>query len=49
VCSKAEDTAQLQIAVRSVLSAVVPEESVAFAFVVYFYNGRILCARVDAA
>jgi hypothetical protein len=53
----AEDTTQLQNAVRSLLSAVEPEESVAFASLVYFYNGRhyvryngrILCVRVDAA
>jgi hypothetical protein len=53
----AEDTKQLQNAVRSFLSAMEPEESVAFASLVYFYNGRhdvryngrILCARVDAA
>jgi hypothetical protein len=42
------------------LSAMEPEEGVAFASLVYFYNGRhnrhnvryngrILCARVDAA
>jgi hypothetical protein len=51
-----EDTTQLQNAVRSFLSAMEPEESVAFASLVYFYNGRhnvryngrILCARVDA-
>jgi hypothetical protein len=46
----AEDTTQLQNAVRSSLSAMKPEESVAFASLVYFYNGRhVLCARVDAA
>jgi hypothetical protein len=53
----AEVTTQLQNAVRSFLSATEPEESVAFASLVYFYsgrydvryNGRILCARVDAA
>jgi hypothetical protein len=38
----AEDTTQLQNAVRSILSAMEPEESVAFASLVYFYNGRIL-------
>jgi hypothetical protein len=50
----AEDTTQLQNAVRSFLSAMEPEESVAFTSLVYFYNGRhdvryngrILCARV---
>jgi hypothetical protein len=45
----AEDTTQLQNAVSSFLSAMEPEESVAFASLVYFYNGRILCASVDAA
>jgi hypothetical protein len=53
----AEDTTQLQNAVRSSLSAMEPQESVAFASLVYFhngrhdvrYNGRILCARVDAS
>jgi hypothetical protein len=53
----AEDTTQLQNAVHSFLSAMEPEESVAFASLVYFYNvrhdvrynGRILCTRVDAA
>jgi hypothetical protein len=45
----AEDTTQLQNAVHSFLSAMEPEESVAFASLVYFYNGRILCARIDAA
>jgi flavodoxin len=53
----AEDTTQLQNAVHSFLSAMEPEESVAFASFVYFYNGRhdvrynglIFCARVDAA
>jgi hypothetical protein len=53
----AEDITQLQNAVRSFLSAMEPEESVAFACLVYFYNGRhdvryngrILCACVDAA
>jgi hypothetical protein len=53
----AEDTTQLQIAVRSFLSAVEPEERVAFASLVYYYsgrhdvryNGRILCARVAPA
>jgi hypothetical protein len=45
----AENTTQLQNAVRSLLSAVEPEESVAFASLVYFYNGRILCARVAPA
>jgi hypothetical protein len=50
----AEDTTQLQNAVRSFLSAMEPEESVTFASLVYFYNGRqdvhyngrILCPRV---
>jgi hypothetical protein len=49
----AQDTTQLQNAVRSFL----PEESVAFVSLVYFYNGhhdvryngRILCARVAPA
>jgi hypothetical protein len=36
----AEDTTQLQNAVRSFLSAMEPEESAAFASLVYFYNGR---------
>jgi hypothetical protein len=36
----AEDSTQLQNAVRRFLSAMEPEESVAFAFLVYFYNGR---------
>jgi hypothetical protein len=36
----AEDTTQLQNAVHSFLSAMEPEESVAFASLVYFYNGR---------
>jgi flavodoxin len=53
----AEDTTQLQNAVRSFLSAMEPEESVEFASLVYFYNGchdiryngRILCARVATA
>jgi hypothetical protein len=53
----AEYTTQLQNAVRSFLSAMDPEESVAFASLVYFYNGRhdvryngrILCARVAPA
>jgi hypothetical protein len=36
----AKDTTQLQNAVRSFLSAVEPEESVALAPLVYFYNGR---------
>jgi hypothetical protein len=53
----AEDTTQLQNVVRSFLSAMEPEESVAFASLVYFYNGchdvryngRILCARVAPA
>jgi hypothetical protein len=45
----AEDTTQLQNAVRSFLSAIEPEESVVFASLVYFYNGRILCARVAPA
>jgi hypothetical protein len=36
----AEDTTQLQNAVRSFLSAMEPGESVAFASLVYFYNGR---------
>jgi hypothetical protein len=44
----AEDAAQLQKAVRCFFSAMEPEESVAFASLVYFYNGRILCGRVDA-
>jgi hypothetical protein len=44
----AEATTQLQNAVRSLLSEMEPEESVAFASPVSFYNGRILCARVDA-
>jgi hypothetical protein len=45
----AEDTTQLQNAVRRLLSAMEPEEGVAFASLEYFYNRRILCARVDAA
>jgi hypothetical protein len=53
----AEDTTQLQNAVRSFLSAMEPEESIAFASLLYFYNGRhdvryngrILCARVTPA
>jgi hypothetical protein len=53
----AGDTTQLQNAVRSFLSAMEPEESVALASLVYFYNGshdvryngRILCARVAPA
>jgi hypothetical protein len=53
----AEDTTQLQNAVRSFLSAMEPEENLAFASLVYFYNGRhdvryngrILCARVAPA
>jgi hypothetical protein len=53
----AEDTTQLQNAVRSFLSAMKPEESIAFVSLVYFYNGRhdaryngrILCARVAPA
>jgi hypothetical protein len=53
----AEDITQLQNAVCSPLSAIEPEESVAFASLVFFYNGRhdvrynghILCAHVDAA
>jgi hypothetical protein len=36
----AEDTTQLQNAVRSSLSSMEAEESVAFASLVYFYNGR---------
>jgi hypothetical protein len=36
----AEDTTQFQNAVRSFLSAMEPEESAAFASLVYFYNGR---------
>jgi hypothetical protein len=53
----AEDTTQLQNAVRSFLSGMEPGESVAFTSLVYFYNGRhdvrynghILCARVAPA
>jgi hypothetical protein len=53
----AEDTTQLQNAVRSFWSAMEPEESLSFAFLLYFYNGRhdvryngrILCARVAPA
>jgi hypothetical protein len=53
----AEDTTHMQKAVRSLLSAIKPEESVAFASLVYFYNGRhddryngrILCAHVAPA
>jgi flavodoxin len=53
----AEGTTKLQNAVRSFLSAMEPEEIVAFASLVYFYNGRhdvryngrILCARVAKA
>jgi hypothetical protein len=53
----AEDTTQLQNAVRNFLSAMEPEESVAFTSLVYLYNGRhnvhyngrILCARVAPA
>jgi hypothetical protein len=45
----AEDTTQLQNPVRSFLSAMEPEESVVFASLVYFYNGRILCGRVAPA
>jgi hypothetical protein len=53
----AEDTTQFQNAVRIFLSAMEPEESVAFASLVYFYNGRhdvpyngrILCPRVAPA
>jgi hypothetical protein len=53
----AEDTTQLQNAVHSFLSAMKPKGNVAFASLVYFYNGRhdvryngrILCDRVDAA
>jgi hypothetical protein len=52
-----EDTTELQNAVCRFLSAMKPEESIAFASLVYFYNGRhdvryngrILCSRVDAA
>jgi hypothetical protein len=52
-----EDTRQLQNAVRSFLSAMEPEGSVAFVSLVYFYNGRhvvryngrILCVRVAPA
>jgi hypothetical protein len=33
-----EDTTELQNAVRNFLSAMEPEESVAFASLVYFYN-----------
>jgi hypothetical protein len=40
VTDVAEDTTQLQNAVRSFLSAMEPEESVAFASLVYFYSGR---------
>jgi flavodoxin len=55
--TSAEDTTQLQNAVRGFLSAMEPEESIAFNSLVYFYNGRhdvryngrILYARVDAA
>jgi hypothetical protein len=36
----AEDSTQLQNAVRSYLSAMESEESVAFASLVYFHNGR---------
>jgi hypothetical protein len=51
------DTIQLQNGVRSFLSAMEPEESIAFASLVYFYIGLhdirynrcILCAHVDAA
>jgi hypothetical protein len=53
----AEDTTQLQNAVRSILSAMEPGESVVIASLVYFYNGRhdvryngrILCAHVAPA
>jgi hypothetical protein len=53
----ADDTTQLQNAVGSFLSAMKPDESVAFASLVYFYNGRhdvryngcIFCARVAPA
>jgi hypothetical protein len=53
----AEDTTLLQNTVGSFLSAMEPEESVAFASLVYFYNGRhdvryngrILCTRVAPA
>jgi hypothetical protein len=53
----ADDSTQLQNAVPSFLSAMEPEERVAFASLVYFYNGRhdvgyngrILCARVAPA
>jgi hypothetical protein len=53
----AEDTTQLQNAVPRLLSAMEPGESVAFASLVYFYNGRhnvryngrILCALVAPA
>jgi hypothetical protein len=53
----AEDATPLQNAVRSYFSPMDPEGSVAFASLVYFYNGRhdvryngrILCARVAPA
>jgi hypothetical protein len=53
----AEDTTPLQNAVRSFLSAMEPEESIVFASLVYFYNGRhdvcyngrILCVLVAPA
>jgi hypothetical protein len=53
----AEGTKQLQNAVCCFSSAMDPEEGVAFASLVYFYNGRqdvcyngrILCARVAPA
>jgi hypothetical protein len=36
----AENTTQLQNAERSFFSAMEPEESVAFASLLYFYNGH---------
>jgi hypothetical protein len=53
----AEDTTQLQNAVRSFLSSMEPEKSLVFAPLVYFYNGRhtvryngrIWCDRVAPA
>jgi hypothetical protein len=44
----AEDTTQLQNAVRGFLSAMEPEESVPFASLVYFYNGRHDVRTTDA-
>jgi hypothetical protein len=44
----AEDTSQLQNAVRSFLSAMEPEESVAFASLVYFYNRFTTFVTTDA-